>query len=319
MHELPSFEEAKVEVRTTADGSPTLYVPALNEHYHSTHGARQESEHVFIAAGLAPLLAAGGTTNAQPLRVLEVGLGTGLNAILTLEANQGVPTESFLEYDGLETFPLPPAVVAALRPEWDQRGEWLGRHFAYLHAAPWDVPVEMTPWFTVWKRSQPLQTVALRPGHYHLIYFDAFAPDKRGCTSELLRARPVPAQPAGRRLADGEAAGPPRQARDDAGPQAVVADYPLTWLLCPPIRPWPFTARAATGSPMAARTGSAPAAACGTPSRRRPCARAASAAGARWLRGRVAARGLVPRPGYGGGRANGNGPGRAGKCMLQPQ
>ncbi|OGX81881.1 tRNA (5-methylaminomethyl-2-thiouridine)(34)-methyltransferase MnmD [Hymenobacter coccineus] len=179
MHELSSFEEAKIEVRTTADGSPTLYVPALDEHYHSTHGARQESQHVFIAAGLKPLLAAGGTTYAQPLRVLEVGLGTGLNAILTLEANQGAPTESFLEYDGLETFPLPPAVVAALRPEWDQRGEWLGRHFAYLHTVPWDVPVEMTPWFTVWKRPQPLQTVALPASYYNLIYFDAFAPEKQ--------------------------------------------------------------------------------------------------------------------------------------------
>ena len=169
----------KVEVRRTADGSATLFVPALNEHYHSQHGARQESAHVFIGYGLAPLLAAASSTSTQPWRVLEVGLGTGLNAMLTLQANQHAPTESFMEYDGLETYPLPPDVVATLQSEWDQKGRpWAG-HFKYLHAAPWDVPVEMTPWFTITKMQQSLQSAALKPAFYHLIYFDAFAPEKQ--------------------------------------------------------------------------------------------------------------------------------------------
>jgi tRNA U34 5-methylaminomethyl-2-thiouridine-forming methyltransferase MnmC len=171
--------ESKIEVRTTADGSATLYVPALDEHYHSQHGARQESEHVFIQHGLEPLLATGGSMPTQPWRVLEVGLGTGLNAMLTLQANQHAPTESFLEYDGLETYPLPPTVVAALQPEWDQQGRPWDHHFQYLHAAPWNVPVEMTPWFTITKMQQSLQSVSLKPAHYHLIYFDAFAPEKQ--------------------------------------------------------------------------------------------------------------------------------------------
>lgn len=172
-------QKPKVEVRVTADGSATLYVPALNEHYHSHHGARQESAHVFIRAGLLPLLAAGVHSVAQPLRVLEVGLGTGLNALLTLEANQDAAEETFIEYDGLETYPLPLAVVAALQPEWAQQGAWLGQHFGALHHAPWNVPVEMTPHFTIRKMQQALQNAALRPNHYHLIYFDAFAPDKQ--------------------------------------------------------------------------------------------------------------------------------------------
>jgi hypothetical protein len=50
---VPASDAAKIEVRTTADGSPTLYVPALDEHYHSRHGAAQESRHVFIEAGWA--------------------------------------------------------------------------------------------------------------------------------------------------------------------------------------------------------------------------------------------------------------------------
>ncbi len=179
MSEQHHSANSKIEVRVTADGSPTLYVPALDEHYHSRHGARQESEHVFIRAGLAPLLQAGGPAAGPPWRVLEVGLGTGLNALLTLQALEAAgpaPTADPLEYDALETLPLPPAVVAALQPEWDQQGPpWAG-HFAALHAAPWNVPVALTPEFTLTKMQQPLQEAHLVAGRYHLIYFDAFAP-----------------------------------------------------------------------------------------------------------------------------------------------
>jgi tRNA U34 5-methylaminomethyl-2-thiouridine-forming methyltransferase MnmC len=166
----------KVEVRVTEDGSATLFVPALNEHYHSTHGARQESAHVFIRHGLRPLLEASGGV-ARPVRVLEIGLGTGLNALLTLEA--GFAAGAFIHYDGLETYPLPPAVVAALQPEWDQRGTPLSELFAELHAAPWGVAVALLPGFTLTKRPEALQAAALVPAFYDLVYFDAFAPDKQ--------------------------------------------------------------------------------------------------------------------------------------------
>lgn len=167
-------EGPKVEVRATADGSLTLFVPALHEHYHSTHGARQESAHVFVGAGLRPLLAAAGP---GPLRVLEVGLGTGLNALLTLEAGQAAGAH--IAYDGLETYPLPATAVAALQPEWEAQGPAMAAHFAQLHAAPWNVPVALTPSFAFQKVQQPLQTAPLAPAHYGLIYFDAFAPDKQ--------------------------------------------------------------------------------------------------------------------------------------------
>ena len=172
---LPA-EEPKVEVCVTADGSTTLFVPALNEHYHSQHGARQESAHVFIRHGLGPLLnAAAGA--GRPLRILEVGLGTGLNALLTLEASQAAGV--YIDYDGLETFPLPPAVVAALQPEWDQRGTPFRELFAALHAALWDAPMALLPGFELRKLHQPLQEAVLPTGYYDLIYFDAFAPEKQ--------------------------------------------------------------------------------------------------------------------------------------------
>jgi tRNA U34 5-methylaminomethyl-2-thiouridine-forming methyltransferase MnmC len=176
IHNPTVSDETKVEVRRTADGSATLFVPALNEHYHSQHGARQESAHVFIRHGLVPLLAAAAETG-QPLRVLEIGLGTGLNALLTLEAAQAAGTA--IEYDGLETFPLPPAVVAALQPEWDERGTPLRELFAALHAAPWDAPAALLPGFRLRKLHQSLQEAVLPAAHYRLIYFDAFSPEKQ--------------------------------------------------------------------------------------------------------------------------------------------
>jgi tRNA U34 5-methylaminomethyl-2-thiouridine-forming methyltransferase MnmC len=171
-----SAEAPKVEVRVTADGSATLFVPALDEQYHSRHGARQESAHVFIRHGVMPLLQARAGV-ARPLRILEIGLGTGLNALSTLEASQAAG--AFIDYDGLETYPLPPAVVAALQPEWDQRGTPLRELFAALHAAPWGSPVALLPGFQLRKLHQALEKAALPPNHYDLIYFDAFAPEKQ--------------------------------------------------------------------------------------------------------------------------------------------
>ena len=168
----------KVELRRTDDGSATLFVPALNEHYHSRHGARQESQHVCIWAGLLPLLEAGlGQPSRHPLRVLEVGLGTGLNALLTLETVQ--KAGAAVIYDGLETYPLPAEIITALQPEWTDSSPTMGNWFQQLHAASWDERQPLTPSFFLTKIHERLEQVALPPTNYDLIYFDAFAPEKQ--------------------------------------------------------------------------------------------------------------------------------------------
>jgi len=167
-----------LEIRPTADGSLTLYVPVLDEHYHSRHGARQESAHVFIAAGLRPLLDAGlGQPCARPLRLLEVGLGTGLNALLTLAAARAAGAA--VAYDGYETRPLPPAVVAALQPEWAAASADAAAVFERLHTAPWGTAQALTASFFLTKLAEPIETAALPTGYYDLLYFDAFAPEKQ--------------------------------------------------------------------------------------------------------------------------------------------
>lgn len=178
MKKEESGEEPKVEVRVTGDGSVTLYVPALDEHYHSHHGARQESEHVFIRAGLAPLLDAGlGQPCARPLHLLEVGLGTGLNALLTLRYAHAAGAA--VAYDGLETQLLPAAIVAALAPEWARRTAEDSAVFLRLHAAPWDEMQPLAPSFFLTKMQQGLESATLHAAYYNLIYFDAFAPEKQ--------------------------------------------------------------------------------------------------------------------------------------------
>lgn len=150
----------------TADGSVTLYVPALDEHYHSVKGARTESQHVFVDMGLAACPA------PRPL-VLEVGLGTGLNAWLTWMAAErhGRPTR----YVGLELHPLPLADVACLHYTDDPR-------FLRLHEAPWGQEVTLSDHFSLLKLEADFTApdIGLRlPREVDVVYLDAFAPEKQ--------------------------------------------------------------------------------------------------------------------------------------------
>ena len=90
------------ELVKTADGSFTLFIPEVQETYHTTHGAVQESMHVFIENGLK-------ACDKEMIRVLEVGLGTGLNAMLTLQhATQKI------DYCALEPYPLSKEILNEL-------------------------------------------------------------------------------------------------------------------------------------------------------------------------------------------------------------
>ena len=85
----------------TADGSNTLFNETIGEHYHSAHGALQESKHVFIAAGLEFAIE---RNPGQEIKILEVGFGTGLNFILSFAHCE--ENNIKLSYTGIEAFPL---------------------------------------------------------------------------------------------------------------------------------------------------------------------------------------------------------------------
>lgn len=152
----------------TRDGSHTLYVPGMDEHYHSRFGAVTESNHIFINAGLASL-PPGDTT------ILEVGFGTGLNALLTaLHAGR---EKIRVSYVTLEKYPLDPSLVSRLN-YGTLTGEGGEEVFRAIHEAPWNSPATITEWFTLEKRLTDL-TAEEPAGNYDLVYFDAFGPGKQ--------------------------------------------------------------------------------------------------------------------------------------------
>ena len=158
------------ELATTEDGSLTLFAPTFGEHYHSTHGARQESEHIFLRLGLLHRLEGIPMTD-RPLRLFEVGLGTGLNALLTKVAVEQVKRP--LCYYSIERYPLEEELANQLAysdlPTEDLRA---------IHGAPWGEDISLSPYFTLHKIQGDLTTSSF-PAGLDLIYFDAFSPESQ--------------------------------------------------------------------------------------------------------------------------------------------
>ena len=157
------------ELIITGDGSHTLFVPELNEHYHSTYGAIQESRHVFFEAGLKQII-----INQPVVRILEVGFGTGLNAFLSLlEADRSGKT---IHYTAIEPFPLEPAIIKLLNyPEL--LGASTASLFKMLHEVVWNREMQITDHFVLYKILHDLKNIELQSGFFDLVYFDAFGPE----------------------------------------------------------------------------------------------------------------------------------------------
>jgi len=156
----------KVELKKTLDGSPTLFVPALNEHYHSVNGAVSEAVHVFIKNGLDFIR----SQRIKPVRILEAGMGTGLNVCLTFHHAH----ELHIDYTAIEPYPLDESVWKTLNYD-----EWINRKiFEAVHEAEWERSHPLTGFHPVILKK--LKTT-LRDFHteekFDLIYYDAFAPN----------------------------------------------------------------------------------------------------------------------------------------------
>jgi len=157
---------------TTKDGSQTLYVKSINETYHSLNGAVSESSHVFIRSGFNYLVNQGLNT----IKLIEIGFGTGLNALLTLI--ESLKTKINVEYTALEPNPLDQNIIEKLN-----YGKFIGHNdedkFAQLHHVPWERKVEISNNFTLLKLKRKLETFDPRSRKFNLVYFDAFAPSKQ--------------------------------------------------------------------------------------------------------------------------------------------
>lgn len=152
----------------TEDGSHTLFVPELNEHYHSVYGAIQESDFIFIKCGLDYC-----TTN--PVRIFEVGFGTGLNAFLTFISATSQNRE--IEFTSIENNPLPKNLIDSLNYK-DMVSKEVSRAFEHLHSCSWNVTNRISKNFTLFKIKADLTEYEVK-GKFDLVYFDAFGPDKQ--------------------------------------------------------------------------------------------------------------------------------------------
>lgn len=159
----------KFVIEPTSDGSYTLYVPDLEEHYHSTNGAIQESEHVFIKTGLKNFV-------QKHISILEIGFGTGLNALLTIKNSTD---DQIIEYHTFENNPLPPQIIKQLNYT-KLIDENLEQIFLSLHNSKWNERVMINENFYLTKIEDDFSALSYPYSQqYDIIYFDAFAPNKQ--------------------------------------------------------------------------------------------------------------------------------------------
>lgn len=151
-----------IHIIKTGDGSHTLHHAQVGENYHSVHGAETESRWVFIRHGLEPAL----SRFSETLKIMEVGLGTGLNLLLTMDALDAVGRSCC--YLGLEPAPLSPSLLQ--HPGFDPRLS------LYMEALIPGVEVSLGNHRV--RLSRELVQNWVPEEQYHLIYMDAFSPER---------------------------------------------------------------------------------------------------------------------------------------------
>ncbi len=154
----------KRRIITTSDGSKTIQIEDWDEQYHSKHGAIQESYHVFIKHGLSLF-------NNQSLSILEIGFGTGLNALITW-----IESEKFklsIEYTGVEKYPVVSEELEGLNYISQLNAISFKEGFAKMHQSSWESTIAISDIFTLIKQKKDFLEIDEQE-KYNLIYFDAF-------------------------------------------------------------------------------------------------------------------------------------------------
>ncbi len=153
------------ELKTTADGSSTLFVEEFDEHYHSVHGAVQESMHVFINAGLVEK-----AKSKNNIAILEMGFGTGLNALLTIDF--AMQNNTKVDYHTIEKFPIEENVYTQL---YNSDNNYKHSSFFEMHQAKHEQTLHINNNFTFKKYITDIHQFQTT-NKFDIIYYDAFAP-----------------------------------------------------------------------------------------------------------------------------------------------
>lgn len=154
------------EIKTTSDGSKTLFINELNESYHSSHGAFQEAEHVFIKNGLVLI-------DHCEINILELGFGTGLNVLVTINEFLKTDKNHSVNYFTLEKYPVLAEEIRDL--DYGNIFPELQTAYAELHEANWNETIEILPNFFFTKfKCDFFDLPQLQLPKIKLVYFDCF-------------------------------------------------------------------------------------------------------------------------------------------------
>jgi tRNA U34 5-methylaminomethyl-2-thiouridine-forming methyltransferase MnmC len=160
-----------MKIIRTHDGTNTLFNSVLDEHYHSIHGARNESQHVFIEMGIDAL-----PSTKNVINVFEMGFGTGLNALLCL--HWAVQNEQNVCYNTIELNPISIDIVKQLNFSELEGMSYLKDKFMDIHECNWEEKHSINSFFTITKNKLKLENVTIEQDA-DVIFFDAFSPDKQ--------------------------------------------------------------------------------------------------------------------------------------------
>ena len=158
----------KREIKTTSDGSKTLYISELNENYHSHHGALQEARHVFIDNGLK-------TVQNYEINILELGFGTGLNVLVTIDEFLKTDKNHVIHYSTIEKYPVNECEVTELSYDSFFDEPNIKEYYRKLHEFEWNKTTELFPnfFFTKYHRDFfDLKEIELPK--INLVYYDCF-------------------------------------------------------------------------------------------------------------------------------------------------
>ncbi len=155
--------EQNLSLFTTKDNSTTLFSPHYQEHYHSRHGARSEAFHVFIKHGLLTHSA------TATLSILEMGFGTGLNVLYTLQHH---PSHQYIRYTSIDNTPLPTKIAQRFAETFSKTDS---QTLTKLHKLSWNYAHQISDTFSLTKQLCNIQDFVPN-GTYDVIYYDAFSP-----------------------------------------------------------------------------------------------------------------------------------------------
>lgn len=156
------------KIIVTDDNSKSLLIPEINETYHSINGAMNEAMHVFITNGLLPM------SDLKLIRIFEMGFGTGLNALLSLNFTKNTPI--YIAYETIEKFPLEMELIKDLDHPIRTGLKDLKAEFEMMHTDNWNECLQILPEFTFKKNQADMQNFELPSNYFDVLYYDAFSP-----------------------------------------------------------------------------------------------------------------------------------------------